>query len=90
MLAIQDEIIALLAEADCCWVPEQNKSEAVSVLGLAVEEELVRIYAVLDSAANDGEYVEDHWRPAGVRKVQLPNHIGGNCDDDNKADGQGN
>lgn len=88
MLAIEDKLIPFLAEKDGSRLPEQDESEAVPILGLAVEEELVRIDSILNTAANERKYVKDDGRPVPVGEIQLPNHITHNGDDNDEADGK--
>ena len=63
MFPVEDEIVALAAEEYSCRFAEQHKGEAVSVFGLAVKEEPVRVHAVLYSATNQWEPVENDWWP---------------------------
>ena len=85
MFPIEDEIVALAAKEDCCRFAEKHKGETVSVFGPAVEEELVRVHAVLYRATNQWEQVENHWRAVWVREVDLSNHILGDNDNADKS-----
>lgn len=66
VFAVENEVIALLAEKHSGGLAEQDKGEAVSMLGLAIKEELVRIDAILNRAADKGENVEDDRRSVGI------------------------
>lgn len=54
----------------------------------AAEEEFVRVDAIADSAANEGEPVKDHWRLMGVLEQQLSQDIDhhGEGDEGQRAD----
>lgn len=86
MLAIEDKLIPFLAEKDGSRLPKKNESEAIPIFGLAVEEELVRIDTILNTAANERKYVKDDRRSVPIGEVQLPNHIARNGDDNDDAD----
>lgn len=87
MLAIQDEVIPLRPQEDSRRLAKKHKREAVAIFGLAVEEEPVRVYAILHRAAYEREHVKNHWWAMWVWEVQLLDHIVHNRDDDNEADG---
>lgn len=88
MLAIEDKLIPFLSEEDGSRLPEQNESEAIPILGLAIKEELVRIDSILNRAANKRKYVKDDRRPVPIGEIQLPNHVADNGDDNDDADGE--
>lgn len=88
MLAVEDKLIPFLTKKDGSRLPEQDEGKAIPILGLAVKEELVRIDSVLNTAANERKYVKDDGRSVPVGEVQLPNHIAGNGDDNDEADGK--
>jgi hypothetical protein len=90
MLAIENELIPFLSEKDGSRLPEQDEGEAIPILGFAVKKELVRINAILNTAANERKYVKDDGRSVPVGEVQLPNHIADNGDDNDEADGKRN
>jgi hypothetical protein len=68
MFSIEDKIIPLWAKKHSRGFAKENKRKAIPVLSLAVEEELIRIDAVLDGAADEGENVEYHRGAVRVRE----------------------
>jgi hypothetical protein len=88
VLAVWDEIVALLAKIHSCRLPQQNQSEAISILSFAVKKEFVRIHAIRYGAANEGEKMEHYGRAVGVCKEQLSGDILCNGNNEDQEQGQ--
>jgi hypothetical protein len=74
-LAVENEVVALGVEAHGHLAPEQDEGEDVAVLLLVGEEELVRVHAVCDGAADDGQPVEHDGRLIGLLEQELLQHV---------------
>ena len=87
---IEDEVVPLRAKEDGGGFPKENECEAVAVFGPTIKEELVRVYAVLNCAADPWEYVEHYWWVVRVWETELVQHILGNGTKDDENDGNEN
>lgn len=70
-LAIEDEVVALGAQADGGLLAEKNEGEDIAVLLTAGEEEGVGVHAVGDGVADPWQQVEDDRRLVGVAEEDL-------------------
>jgi len=70
-LAIENEIIALGAQADSGLLAQEDESENITVLLAAGKEEGVGVHAVGDGVADPWQEVEDERRLIGVAEEDL-------------------
>lgn len=84
MLPIQDEIIPLRSQKNSRRFAQQYKCETISILGLTIEEEFIRIDSILDRAADQRKDVKYDWRAVTVREPELLDDVGDCCDNDDE------
>ena len=89
-LPVQNEIVALGAQTHSRLLAQKNEGEDLAVLLTAGEEELVRIYAVRDGAADEGHQVEHDRRFIRVAEEQLLCDVEKDDGGDEGGDGEGN
>lgn len=70
-LSIQNEVVALGAEADSGLLAQKDESEDIAVLLTASEEEGIRVHAVGDGVSDPWQQVEDKRRLVGAAEEDL-------------------
>lgn len=82
MLPIQDKVIPLRSQKNSRRFAQQDKRETISILGLTIEEEFIRIDSILDCAADKWKDMEYDRRAVRVREPELLDDVG-DCRDNN-------
>lgn len=74
-LSVQNEVVAFRAQAYRRLLSQQYECEDIAILLATSEEELERVYAVRDGAANEGHPVEDERRFVRIPIGELSENI---------------
>lgn len=70
-LSVEDEVVALGAQADGGLLAQEDKGEDIAVLLTAGEEEGIWVHAVGDGVSDPWQQVEDDWGFVGVAEEDL-------------------
>jgi len=66
MFSIQDKVISLRTQVDCCWLAKQDEREAIAIFFSIDSKELVRIDSIRDGASDKwNEMKDDRWFVGG-------------------------